>query len=184
MTKPEIDPWDLATKPTYNREGHYCRATDGHGHSESMALKLSPGVMGQLAEIVASRRIPEYRTPQDIVRDAVIHQLRWIAENVPDEDAGRIVDLNVILSRIDALRKRRLEQAQVLTQFRDECEAALADNNLLELDNILLAGHEALEGLDPGYVETMQQMVTQYGLTQAKLHAINEARREAALRYE
>lgn len=180
--KPDIDPWDLAQKPGYHLEEFYCRATDGHGHSEAMNLKLSPGVTGQIAAIVASGKLPTYRTPQDFARDAIVHRLKYVGELMKLEKVLGVVDLNVTLSKIDVLRRYRMEQEAVVIQFRDECEAAVDRGDLRHLDELLNLGQDAAEGLKSGYLDEMTEHLDRYGRVASRMRSAADARFEMELR--
>lgn len=82
--------WEL-DYPEYSPDNFYTRATDGKGHSELVHVKLPPHVASALAAIVQSRAVPEYRTTQDLIRDAVVHRLHYLRSSGAAEGIDSIV---------------------------------------------------------------------------------------------
>lgn len=77
----------------YSIAEFYCKATDGRGHSDNLRVRVKPEMAGEVAALVSSGRIPDYTTPQDFIRDAMVHRLRWLSENVDDRDlSARLAD--------------------------------------------------------------------------------------------
>ncbi len=73
--------WEVDRADDYSPDKFYIKATDDHGHSELVHLKVPPGVLSAIAQIVQSRAIPEYRTSQDLIRDAIIHRLHYLRDS-------------------------------------------------------------------------------------------------------
>lgn len=78
------DPWVLATSTQYDPEKIYVRASDSHGHSALMHVKMSPMLYGEIRALVQGGHIPELRTYADVVRDAVIHRMVQYREMLKD----------------------------------------------------------------------------------------------------
>ncbi len=66
--------FNLTKGSAYDRDAIYSHATDGKGHYEQMRVKLTPSIEAEIAELVASR-VRGYRTSEDFVRNAIVHQL-------------------------------------------------------------------------------------------------------------
>lgn len=75
------DTWQTEPADDYSPDRFYTRATDKKGHSETVHLKIPPELASAIAHIVQSRAIPEYRTSQDMIRDAIFHRLRYLRES-------------------------------------------------------------------------------------------------------
>lgn len=74
------DPWNLLSSG-YALERFYTRSTDGNGHSDLIHIKISPLLHGQVIAVVEDRGLTAYRTQADVVRDALIHRLKYINDN-------------------------------------------------------------------------------------------------------
>ncbi len=113
------DPWAMA-QAGYSPDKFYVRATDGKGHSENVQTKISPSLLGELSAIIAAKEIPEYRTVQDFIRDAVLHRAKYVAELLKRGTLAQKVDAEMVLSSIEGSRKMRREQEAIVSTGRDE----------------------------------------------------------------
>lgn len=110
-TKTLGDLW--AVDDGYSVDKYYTRATDNKGHGSTLYARMLTDVAEQIAKIVQSNVIPEYKTHQDFIRDAIYHRLRYLSDN------GFIKHDDVIL-RIRALEgfmreeQRRIEYEETL----------------------------------------------------------------------
>lgn len=59
----------------YDPDAIYTRSTNKFDHSSVMHTPFPRQVVSMIQAIVSSNLIPEYRTPHDFIRNAVIHQL-------------------------------------------------------------------------------------------------------------
>ena len=71
---------------SYDPAEFYTRASDVHGHRETISLRTNPDMHFAVAALVASRQIPEYATVGDFWRDAGVHRLHWLSEHLEDPD--------------------------------------------------------------------------------------------------
>ncbi len=55
-------------------------ASDENGHTVNLRCHVSPSWSALLHQYADDSSWPEYRTIQDILRDALFHRLRWIGE--------------------------------------------------------------------------------------------------------
>jgi len=117
-TGESTDDWSTVSPGGYARNRYYSRATDGHGHSEQMQFKHSPSVMGMIGAVVASGRTP-YKTPQDLVRDAVIHRLHDLREmGMKGELVGQLPEV---------IHMAVMDQEKVQRSYREELCKRVAD---------------------------------------------------------
>ncbi len=70
------------TLASYSKSAFYCEASDKRGHSQQ--IRINPETHGHLAAILANPSLP-YKTYQDFARDAIVHRLHWLEENMDDE---------------------------------------------------------------------------------------------------
>lgn len=113
----------------YDISSFYTKGSDGRGHSDNMRVRLKPDVAGEIASLVASGFIPDYTTPQDMVRDAIVHRLRWIAENTDNRDLRAKLDDAVRRMVIEETTSRYVNLVETFEEFlsrtREVCERAL-----------------------------------------------------------
>src|SRR5690606_6761418 len=103
---------------------------DGKGHDTTITVKVSPALLGQLQHIVQARTVPDYRTYADIVRDGVIHRLRWIH----DEYAGTVNLADLEVEQRQAELDRISARRAAWTNFIQSLDEQLAD--LIEMGEL------------------------------------------------
>lgn len=103
---------------TYSVENYYTASTDAKGHGTTFRLYIPPTILYQCGRIVASRKVPQYRTKEDIGRDALYHRLHWINENVDfgDSDLDRTLSMWDIRMQMQQ-QADRVEEAEELFSF-------------------------------------------------------------------
>lgn len=102
--------------PEYDPSQFYIHATDKRGHSLSVRFALPPDQHHHLMKIVHDARYP-YDTPQDFVRDAVVHRLASLAE--ADDNASVAVTVFMLANQA-AARVAVMEASEsLLSSYRD-----------------------------------------------------------------
>lgn len=64
----------------YDPDAIYTRSTNKFDHSSTMHTPFPRQVISMVQAIVSSNLVPEYRTPHDFIRNAVLHQLHREAD--------------------------------------------------------------------------------------------------------
>jgi DNA-binding ferritin-like protein len=75
---PRRDVWHFAVN-SYDRTAVYSFASDNHGHSEQVNVKLTPSLRAIVEAIVHADGSP-FRSAQDFIRNACIHEVRYRIE--------------------------------------------------------------------------------------------------------
>lgn len=113
----------------YDIAEFYTKATDGRGHSDNMRVRVKPEIAGEIAAVVSSGRIPDYTTPQDFIRDAIVHRLRWLSEHADDQAlAARLADKvrRAIVEERAAQHLAFIESFEgMMLRVHEVCEASL-----------------------------------------------------------
>lgn len=133
--------WTTVTPGGYSRQSYYMRATDRQGHSQNMQVKVTEQIAGMIGALVASG-MTRYKTPQDFVRDAIVHRLHdmhemgragLIAGQLPELIASAQIEQNRIERDARAeLLKRTDEEVRVLVG-RGQTEEAVGVLDGLEM---------------------------------------------------
>lgn len=126
---------------SYDEAEFYTRSKDKQGHGVIYHVRIPDDLAGVLNYIVQSGKIPEYRTVQDIFRDAIVHRIHWISENekrLREIDALKTIQVRIALENNTT---RYLQELQAYTELvdkvRDCCEAALRVNDYKYLEKYL-----------------------------------------------
>lgn len=117
---------------TYSVEKFYTRATDARGHADRVSIKVPPEMLAECERLIHSGRIPEYQTPQDIFRDAVVHRLRWLADNrsIEISPLGRLLQFRAELEQI---KQRQQSRAGIMASIEHIAHSATPEEmGLLE----------------------------------------------------
>lgn len=127
---------DFEQHNTYDPDEVWAKgAADEQGHSVNLRIKVPTEWAGAIAELTSAKQWPEYKTPQDFIRDAIHHRLHW-AEAQPDrESIPEVANLMAIESvytnirRYEALNKQfKAMRDQMVDAFRD---SAVTDPQVL-----------------------------------------------------
>lgn len=118
--------WATEGTEGYRKDRFYTRSTDTFGHKDRMQVNLPPVVLGRVAALVSSGKIPAYRTAPDFVRDAIMHRLHDVEEMLGEDEMS------------DSLRVQRvrasLEQQRMDMKELDELAKVAADTMQQALD--------------------------------------------------
>lgn len=105
------DPWLAASGPNYSPDTIYTRASDPQGHSKLIHVPISTHLHGEIKALVEGKYFPELRTYGDVVRDALVHRVRYYIDRMKAEGkaTGRLESAwaaDVRSAEIDAIREK------------------------------------------------------------------------------
>lgn len=148
--------WETDPFEGYSPERFYTEAADRQGHRAWLRVPVPTHVAGRIAELIASREIPAYRTPQDLIRDALVHRLYYLTKVWPEaKQTNRLFQLVLAEAEREARRReyeaaesfieqavetaRKAKELAGLERAREELESARQ-----ELDRLFPASWEPL----------------------------------------
>lgn len=129
----------------YDPHRFYVRATDSAGHSAYPRFRCPPHIYDRISALVASKAIPAYTTPHDVIRDAIVHRLHWLEEHLPD------IQLRDDISNAVAYETQR-QQAEAYLRVLEEHESYLTACRKAAEHAIRIGDDEGLKAL----IETMR----------------------------
>lgn len=149
----DADSW-ATHDPGYSPDRFYTRATNDRDHGEYRRIKLAPEVIAEIERIVESRAVPEYQSLPDLVRDAVVHRIRWLNEHrrIPLSPTGKMMLLRAELARLEQRVQTRSAILQDLQRVAGAPGLQSADHDAL-VDTV----RSRLEDLDPEDREAILQ---------------------------
>src|SRR4030095_2367565 len=102
--------------PKYNPDSHdYTASRNKKGFGSSFRITVPPYVVSGIAQLVASQRIPQYRTSHDVHRNALVHQLVRDSEYLKgDQELSRIAKLLIIESEVHQIEVARQAVTTIL----------------------------------------------------------------------
>jgi ribosomal protein S6 len=138
--------FNLTKGSAYDRDNIYAHSTDQKGHYEQMRVKVTPGIEAEIAELVASK-VRGYRTPEDFVRNAIVHQLHY-EMTVARPQAQVIITAEMRQSEM-ARHQALIQSWQATIETTMETgEALLAAGALEELGEFLTKWDQDFENQD------------------------------------
>jgi hypothetical protein len=124
MAKKREDTWETDFPSSYDPDRIYSQSVDAKGHSALLHVRVKPWIASKISELIAARKL-DYKTPQDFVRDALVHRLHyWLQEkNLEELDSilGHIFTLHDYLEE----EQRRAEHEKVINDM-----TAVVNNHL------------------------------------------------------
>lgn len=158
---PESDVFAQVGKRGYSEHRFYIRSTDANGHGDHLRVRLPQGIEAQVYGIV--RDVPEYRTIQYLIRDALVHRLEYLQKRYRlTDDARRLMELErwradseKRSAEISALTATVTDVADKLTAAWEAKDYALFAQELNEAD-------EQIDWLREPYKTRLVDIVTDW----------------------
>lgn len=125
------DPWALASSSAYDPDTVYTRASDAHGHSQVMHIKVSPSLYHEIQALVQGKEIPGLRTYADVVRDALIHRMVTYREMLQNKGANpgtidQTIEVEVRAAKLDEMNRRQGEWDNLITKLDQQLQHCLS----------------------------------------------------------
>lgn len=138
--------FQLTKGSAYDRDGIYAHSTDSKGHYEVVRVKVTPSMEAEIAELVASK-LRDYRTPEDFVRNAIVHQMHYEMTTVRPQAQAVIT---AEMRQSEMARHQALIQSwqTTITTTMETGEALLAAGALEELGDFLTRWDQDFENQD------------------------------------
>lgn len=119
----EYDVFELVDERGYRPDRFYTRSVNADGHGERLQIRVPQGIDSQLYAAVGE--IGQYRSLQDLFRDAVIHRLEWLQRHYSlTDDMRRMLELE----RMEADSDRAVAEVQMMKASVAGLNAALEEH--------------------------------------------------------
>ena len=138
--------FNMTKGATYDRDGIYSHSTDGKGHYEQVRVKITPSIEAEIAELVASKT-RGYRTSEDFMRNAIVHQLHHEMTTVRPQMAP-VITAEIRLSQLNRHKALIESWETVIHATMETGEALLAAGALEELGELLTQMDQDFENQD------------------------------------
>lgn len=103
----------------YARDRAYVAASDTKGHSKKLWVELSPTLQALISQRMGDN--PEFKSPQDVVRNAIVHDLVWSANNPGADVDPMVLYRHELMMEVE----RRMFLQTSLEKDLDDMEAAV-----------------------------------------------------------
>lgn len=150
----------------YSPDRFYVTSGEGGGQ---LRVKISDSTLGEMAALVQSAKIPEYRTMQDIVRDSLFHRLHYTRERIESGTLDKTLTGYADQSRLDTLKRRNMDERRYIDTARDGIEEAAKVQDRAAMGEWVEAIEEKLvrdKELSPVAREELRRLLASYGNVQ------------------
>lgn len=138
--------FNLTKGSAYDRDEIYAHATDTKGHYEQVRVKITPSIEAEMAEMVASK-MRAYRTVEDFVRNAIVHQLHYEMTTVRPQ-VEPIITAEMRMSQLNRYNALISSWNDTIKATMETGEALLAAGALEELGELLARFDQDFENQD------------------------------------
>jgi len=117
----------------YSPTTFYTRSQDDKGHSINLRVTIPVNLSGMIGFLVESPAWPEYRTSQDVLRDALVHRLEWVSAQTGREQVPSIreaLQRERLLARLDAERADAARRTDMEKALVDMVTMKVGDGDL------------------------------------------------------
>lgn len=156
-----FDPFALDDRG-YSRDNFYTKSTDGKGNSETKYMKLPPSFIARIGELVASRKVPAYRTDADFIRDAILHRLHDVSQMVKNGELESFVNRQVMLSRVASRREEMSEFNALVTTHEEAMTECVQTGDRPLLGELLNDAEHDLLNVRPAYQRRLRILVKRF----------------------
>lgn len=80
-------------KLSYDPLRFYTRGSDDKGHYEKLWIKVSPELLSMINRFCHADEFPDYKSPQDFIRDAAVHLVNMRQEQSGDPELRAAIEV-------------------------------------------------------------------------------------------
>lgn len=160
MTDDAHESWDLET--SYSPEKYYTYSVDARGHKETIRVPFPPSVYGRIGELIASKRVSQYRTPQDFIRDAVIHRLEYLNDFLKDVGIADTIKHEMLLSQVEDEARQQRQLESLVKRTAEELEIAYGRQDRTMMKSIFERVENFIDDIRDPYRTDIELCVKQY----------------------
>jgi len=142
----------------------YTQSKDKQGHSTLYHVRIPDHIAAELSKIVASGKIPRYSTPHDVIRDAIVHRLKYLADNFSELKERLSAAVQIAISTENA--ERRIREAEDLKNIEETtrfcCEKLFEFNDNISLLNFIEEQKENIHSVREPYKTRIIRVLSRY----------------------
>jgi hypothetical protein len=154
--------WLATPEHDYSPARFYTRSTNQFDHSQTVQTGFPREVMALVSKIVHAGVVPEYRSNQDFIRDAVVHRLHQIATFLDDP----AMDYTLTIERVQCILDQRAADIAALDRMAESIEdlagRALTDQNWANLREVIRQAETLADQIAGPWGARMDRQVAQW----------------------
>lgn len=155
--------WDTVDEAdAYDPKKFYTASQDKKGHSYHARVNLPKPLAGQMAGLVQSGLIPQFRSIEDVIRDAVMHRVKQVARMIDDGELEGAVDLAMLLSNEMQMVHDEEEAGEFVAAVQANAARLLKRQSWSELRRYLAERQDFAEALPPYFRDQLLDVIDVY----------------------
>lgn len=158
----EAEDWNFIVGSEYDIDRIYTRAADKRGHKDTVHVPISPGMYGSISHLVSLQVVPGYRSVQDFIRDAIVHRLRYMNEQVKDGRIRSELTAEMMLAELEMHQRQMADLNAVVEGTEALLKAAVESKDAVRVEELLDKGTAAMEKLVEPYKGKLRKVLERY----------------------
>lgn len=167
-----FDPWKVLEEEVkgvdddYSPDEFYTKATNKHDHSSTpYSVRVDPTTSAQVSALIASGKIPHYKTPSDFFRDALVHRLHYLVYRMDlgSDEMRELLSRTREQARLDMLASQTADIEKMIETARKGINDAMIKGDVYMRDQIREGLERQLEHLREPYRGQVVGMLSTLG---------------------
>ncbi len=146
----------------YDPHRFYTVSKNAHDHSENIQVPFPPAVAALIKRVVELDALTEYRSKQDVIRDAVYHRLAFLADEYGQFDLTISLERHLVDVRAQMRREERATEERIVANAAADLEMMDGKGQWRKLQRELDELEIGLRVVDEDLRERLQGLIDQY----------------------
>lgn len=144
----------------YDPDKFYTSSRNKHDHSEQMSLKLPPDLYMAVQSYGNNQDFPEYRSGQDVVRDAIVHRLHYLTSSYrADPTIISLVRAHMTVARLSMGMAELDLMNKVVDDTRVLSDRLMNGRDIESMSRLIIETETAREVMREPYVSRIDELL-------------------------
>lgn len=151
--------WEVesSTDWWYDETRMYTGSQDDHGHSAQVRVNFPKNLAAQLQRVIADGRIPEYKSLNDFVRDAIVHRVHKVGKWLDNGDLLQEVHVGLLLAEQQQIKQQKVDAQLYLNALRENLTDAKTRGRTEFLKQMVRKAREAADTLPEDFQDELER---------------------------
>jgi len=155
--------WDTVDDDvSYDPHHFYTHSQDKKGHSFHLRVNLPKPLAGAAGALIQTGRIPQYRTIEDIARDAFYHRIKQISRAIDDDELEEAVDMAMLMADELQLMAKEDEAESYIAAVRTNVERLWQRREWAALRKYLADKDAVVDSIPNPYSGELEDIIRDY----------------------
>lgn len=163
-TRDNVSSWETVNPEDdfYDPKRFYTFGEDRKGHSFHVRVNVPKPMAGEVSALVASGRIPEYRSAAHFYRDAIYHRAKQVAGMIENDDLESVADLAILASDEIRIQDEISQVEQLIAAVRTNAQALLNRGDYARLKVYLVSREDISERIPEMFRGEYLEIIEEY----------------------